>query len=142
MHPWTQQLSPDEGRECLANLQGLARELETAMNSIAMQELFLLQESIRGQQAACSQLEHLQRGRRSTLLADEAFAETCVASDLAFQIEEAIAAVLSLNERYAALLRHSGDTLRLFAGLFRNYQGPTQSASGLQANLQTWSCEI
>jgi hypothetical protein len=142
MHFLKQQLSPDEGKEYLANLQCLAGELETAMNCIARQELFPLQESIKVQQAACSRLAHIQRGRSAKLSADRALSTNCEDSDLSFQIEEAVASVLVLNKRYAALLRHSGETLRLFAGLFRSYQGSTHSTSAVQANLQTWSCEV
>jgi hypothetical protein len=142
MHPVTQQLSPDEGKEYLASLQNLAGELETAMNCIARQELSPLQESIRAQQAACSRLAHIQGGRGAKLAANKAPVANCEDSDLSFQIEEAIAAVLVLNNRYAALLRHSGETLRLFAGLFRSYQGSTKPNSGIQVGLQSWSCEV
>jgi len=142
MHPVTQQLSPDEGKEYLASLHNLAGELETAMNCIARQELSPLQESIRAQQAACSRLAHMQRGRGARLAASKALVVHCDDSDLSLQIEEAVSAVLVLNNRYAALLRHSGETLRLFAGLFRSYQGSTRPNSGTQANLQSWSCEV
>lgn len=142
MHSKTQSFSPEEGTGYLADLQCLAGELETAMNSIAGQELSPLQESIKIQEAACSRLAHMQGGRSIRLAGDTGPETSCMNSDLGFQIEEAIEAVLLLNQRYAALLKHSGETLRLFAGLFRSYQGPTVPAKGIQANLQTWSCEV
>ena len=141
MYPWTQPFSPDEGKVYLASLQSLAGELDTAMNCIATQKLSPLQESIKVQQKVCSRLAHLQRGRSMNLAGASGTMSICEDSDLAFQIEEAIAAVLLLNKRYAALLKHSGETLRLFVGLLRSYQGSTQPTSGIQANLQTWSCE-
>jgi hypothetical protein len=142
MYPWTQQFSPDEGKDYLTSLHCLAGELEKAMNCIASQELSQLQQSIKVQQAACSRLAHLQRGKSIKLAGDAAVMTLCEDSDLSFQIQEAIGAVLLLNKRYAALLKHSGETLRLFAGLFRSYQGPTQPTSGIQVSFQTWSCEV
>ena len=142
MQSWTQKLSPDEANDYLANLRGLARELEKAMDSIARQELPALQQSIQVQQTACTRLAHIQRSRSLALAGDPRLEGERVDSDLAFQISEAIAAVMVLNRRYAALLKHSGETLRLFAGLFRTYQGSTQPTSGLQGKLQTWSCEV
>lgn len=143
MQPWTQESWPDERENYLAILQGLVRELETAMKSIAMQKIIPFQESIRLQQAACSRLAQLQHSRTSKLLRkDRSSEETGCDSDLSLQIEEAIAAVLLINQQYAALLKHSGETLRLFAGLLQSYRGLKQSASGLQANLMTWSCEV
>lgn len=142
MHPRTQLFSPEEGREYLANLLALSAELEIAMHCIARQELLPLRESIRTQQAACSRLAHMQRGRSMALLCDDDQGEGSLNSDLALQVREAIAVVVLLNRRYAALLRHSGETLRLFAGLFRSYQGLTQPTSSFQVKLPTWSCEV
>jgi hypothetical protein len=142
MQSWTQQISPDNANDYLANLRDLAGELEKAMDAIAQQELPELRRSIDVQQTVCSRLAHMQRKRSLTLAGDPRSQAQRIEPDLDFQIGEAIAAVLVLNRRYAALLKHSGETLRLFAGLFRSYQGSTQPPSGMQGNLQTWSCEV
>jgi hypothetical protein len=47
-----------------------------------------------------------------------------------------------LNKRYSALLKHSGDTMRLFAGLFQSYSGPRPQAAAGRLQVNTWSCEL
>lgn len=142
MQPSTQPFLPDESTDYLVNLRGLAGDLELAMDAIAKRDLATLQQSIQSQQMTCARLAHLQHSRGVQLAGEALLPAEIADSELAFQVGEAIAAVLVLNRRYAALLKHSGETLRLFAGLFRSYQGSTQTSSGISANLQTWSCEV
>ena len=50
--------------------------------------------------------------------------------------------LVTLNKRYSALLKHSGETMRLFAGLFRCYSDMPEQGSGFRNNVHTWSCEL
>jgi hypothetical protein len=130
----------DVAREYLANLQGLTRELDQAMTAIAQRELPTLQESIRRQQARCNELTHL-RSREGFVQQLQPGAGS-IGPDLEEEIQAATQTLLMLNRQYSALLKHSGNTLRLLVGLFRSYHGPDQVNSGLNPNRQTWSCEV
>jgi hypothetical protein len=143
---WVGRLSRDEAQDCLGTLRGLASQLDSAMDAMVQRKLPLLRNSLHLQQASCARLMDLrhrsQRGPAPIADAESAFSD----SDLAAEIEAAARSLLILNDRYAALLKHSGETLRLLAGLYRSYRGPAPLASGaqanLEANLQTWSCEV
>lgn len=126
-------LGQDEAEEYLAHLQGLAVELEGAMEAIVKGELPSLRRSLHVQEATCARLEYLGRDPEAKIEQG---------SDLAAEIMRAAETLLLLNQRYSALLKHSGETLRLFAGLFRSYHSSAQFTPSVQAGLQTWSCEI
>jgi len=138
----TGKLSSDEGREYLANLRVLASELDRAMKAVVDQELPSLQDSLQRQQATCSQLSYLAQRANSRPARDPNQESAALDPDLAIEIRTAAETLIVLNKNYSALLRHSEDTLRLFAELFRCYQGSAQSSPGNQASISTWSCEL
>ncbi len=134
----------DEGHEYLANLQVLTRELDRAMKAVVDQELPSLQDSLDLQQAACAQLSFLAHCVNARAVQDIEDLDLTVAPldpDLAGEIRETAETLIILNRNYSALLRHSEDTLRLFAELFRCYQGWAQSPHGNKNAPSTWSCE-
>lgn len=134
-------LRRDEGHEYLANLQVLGRELDRAMKAVVDQELPSLQDSLYLQQAACAQLNFLAQ-RVHTRGAEQADLDAApLDPGLAAEIREAAESLVLLNRNYSALLRHSEDTLRLFAELFRCYQGWSQPSHGNKNAPSTWSCE-
>jgi hypothetical protein len=142
MQPETGHLSQDEAKEYLANLQGLAAELNRAMEAIVKRELPSFQDSLHLQQSKSARLADLRHASRLRLVPGSMPATGPVDSDLASEIQAATDTLLLLNRRYSALLKHSGDTLRLLAGLYRSYRASGQPGSGIRANLQTWSCEV
>jgi len=143
---WVGRLSRDEAKDCLANLLALASQLDGAMDAIVRRKLPLLRESLQLQQASCARLTHLRHRSKGRALAGREGESVHIDSDLAAEIAAAANSLLVLNGRYSALLKHSGETLRLLAGLYRSYTCFGQSASGMQANvpanLKTWSCEV
>jgi len=132
----------DEGREYLANLQVLARELDRAMKAVVDQELPSLQDSLHLQQTTCAQLNYLAQRVNCRAAEDLLLQAAPLDPDLAAEIRQAAETLIVLNRNYSALLRHSEDTLRLFAELFRCYQGSAQMSRRQQAGLSTWSCDL
>ncbi len=135
-------LSQSEGEQYLTNLRGLADHLQSAMDAIVQRSLASLQHSLQLQQISCGRIADL-RHRSTTRLDDPSTSETVsIDADLASEIEAATDSLLTLNRSYSALLKHSGDTLHLLAGLYRSYRGFAQQESEGRAALPTWSCEI
>jgi hypothetical protein len=58
------------------------------------------------------------------------------------QIRSASQTLQRLNQRYAALLRHSSRSVAQMASLFSSFQGKFQEASGPRLKHQTWSCQM
>ena len=132
----TNPLSQQEAEQYLGHLQALSSELETAMQGVVARQLPAFDESLQRQRATCALLTDLPRraaARRSS--GDD---EAPLDPDLASRIKEAALTLNTLNQTYSALLKHSGDTLRLFAGLCRSYSGPV----AIQPRVHTWSCEL
>lgn len=142
MQPEIGRLSQGEAVEYLANLRGLAGELNRAMEAIVMQQLPTLQNSLHLQKLQTARLADLRHAPMGRLEHDSQPVKESIDSDLALEIQAATDTLLLLNGRYAALLKHSQDTLRLLAGLYSSYGGSVQPNSGVQSSLQTWSCEI
>lgn len=138
----TSRMSQDEGQEYLANLRILASELDRAIKAVVDQELPSLQDSLQLQQATCAQLSFLAQRANNRPVQDLSRQPAALDPDLAGEIRDAAEALMMLNRNYSALLRHSEDTLRLFAELFRCYQGSAPSSPGTRASISTWSCEF
>jgi hypothetical protein len=132
-------------QDYLESLDSLARELDRAMEAIATRSLATFEDSVSRQQAVCAQLSS-ESGRsvqrRMEAAGPEAPAEGGQDAELATRIGQATATLVTLNRRYSALLKHSGDTMRLFAGLFRSYAGYAPPGSAGSSQLHTWSCEL
>ena len=139
---WVEKLSQDEAEQCLDNLQGLAGHIESAMDAIVKRRLPALQGSLYFQQATCARLADIRHRSDHGHPRDPELEMIQAESDLALEIRAAMDCLLTLNRHYSALLKHSGETLRLLAGLYGSYRGSVQQSSRIQANLQTWSCEI
>jgi hypothetical protein len=131
--------SPAE--EYLASLQTLAGELDQAMGAIVTKSLPELEESVSRQKATCARIAEISGGSTTQRLQDPA-AAVPLDEELAGRITAATATLLALNKRYSVLLQHSGDTVRLFAGLYRGYNGTLQQANAMRSNVNTWSCEL
>lgn len=136
MQPEAVRLSPTQATEYLNSLEGLAKELEAATEAIIAGALPSLEESVARQQAECSRLiawTELMAARRAHHIVPAEAAD----AELMERILTASGILLKLNRRYSALLKHSGDTLRLLSGLSRSYRGHMQASA-----LHTFSCEL
>ena len=129
--------------EYLQGLHALAAELEYAMQAIARNRIADLEDSIVNQQLLSSRLEklisELCMPRQSFDPDDQAqrdfennLGEIQIASDV----------LRKLNQRYAALLRHSGRSMALMATLYGSFTGEFKEASGPRLSHPTWSCQM
>lgn len=128
-------LTREQAEAYLNTLETLAGELETATEAIIAGALPTLEESVSRQQAECSKLiawTELVAARRAQQTSSDPIDDA-----LAERILAASNILLKLNRRYSALLKHSGDTLRVLTGVSRSYRG-----QGLPTNLHTWSCDL
>jgi len=129
-----------EAQAYLEALQALAGEIDRAMEAIVERALPKLEESTSRQLALCTRLAAypalLNRYRTGPASSPSEDVE------LEERISVATANLVSLNKRYSALLKYSGDTVRLLAGLFRTYNGSAHQAGAMSASYHTWSCEL
>jgi hypothetical protein len=130
--------------EYLDCLTALAGELDRAMHSVAENSLPTFEDSVARQTALCSRLSSLitsQTGSRATA----SFADSSD-EELSERINRATETLVTLNQRYSALLRHSGETLQMLLGLTRCYTGYTQQIGGVltsqHTTVSTWSSQV
>jgi hypothetical protein len=134
-------LTHPDAEEYLMALQTLSQELDRAMSALVAKELPIFEESVTRQLAHCVRLAEIparSRARRQS----QPDAILPVDRELAGRISAATTTLVTLNKRYAALLKHSGETMRLFAGLFRSYSDLPEQGSGICNTRRTWSCEL
>jgi len=132
----------EKAAEHLQLLRSLAAELERAMQAIARNALPDLEESVTSQQILSARLSNLADDLCAPLEANPAASQARLDEDLMRQIRAASVALQKLNQRYAALLRHSSRSVALMASLFSSFQGQFQEASGPRLKHQTWSCQV
>ncbi len=134
-------LTHPDAEEYLVALQTLSQELDRAMSAIVARELPVFEESVTRQLAHCVRLAEIP-ARAQARRGAQPDAILPVDKELASRISAATGTLVTLNKRYAALLKHSGETMRLFAGLFRSYSDHPEQGSGMRTNHHTWSCEL
>ena len=133
-------LPPEDAYAYINHLQLLTAELNNAMGALAGDRLAAFEGSVTSQEALCARLKQL-----TTLPARPGSTGSMGANEcpqLAERMSEARATLLSLHRQYVALLEHCGNSLRLFTGLYRTYQGHANSPVGPHVNRPTWSCEL
>jgi len=128
--------------EYLYVLRSLATELERAMQAIAQNRLSDLEDSVANQETLSGRLDELVRELCIPLEAGTPVFQTDTDDDRMHQILRASAALQKLNQRYAALLKHSSRSVALMASLFGSFKGQFQEASGPRLKHQTWSCQM
>ena len=135
--------------EYLQHIEALAAEIKAGMEAIGSNALSTFEQSVSKQKGLCISLSQLagqlslrqeagQGTRRDAALTRPASASDCALTE---RILVAAELLMKLNQQYAALLKHSGDSVRLFAGLCRSYTGHFQSPGEMCANRPGWSCQ-
>jgi hypothetical protein len=139
--------------EYLQHIEALTAEIKAGMDAIGSNALSSFERSVSKQQDICTSLSQLtcQMSRLSLeretgqgiRQAGALLPRPASAPDRALTNRIRIAAelLLDLNRQYAALLKHSGESVRLFAGLCRSYTGHFQSPAEIGANRPGWSCQ-
>jgi hypothetical protein len=128
-------LTASQAQAYLHLIEAFAGELEIATGAIIAGMLPTLEESVARQQNECAKLiawTELMAARRS-----QEDVPAPLDTELADRVLAASNILLKLNRRYSALLKHSGETLRLLAGLSPSYHGQMDSSK-----LHTWSCDL
>ena len=147
--PLVQGAQEEETLAFVEQLEGLGAEIRTAMEAIAGNRLAAFEQSVSRQEFLCGRLRELAaqlgspssalRSATAILRADRAPANGSSADrELATRVRSTGATLQALNLQYAALLRHSGQSMQMMATLTNNY---TQRQAGSRAKHQTWSCE-
>jgi len=132
----------EKAAEYLQSLRSLTVELERAMQAIARNSLPGLEDSIANQQVLSARLSKLADDLCVPLEANPAIAQSSSDGPLMHQIRAASLSLQRLNQRYAALIRHSSRSVAMMASLFGSFNGQFQEASGPRLKHQTWSCQM
>jgi hypothetical protein len=124
--------------EYLQDIEALTAEIKAGMEAVGADALSSFEESISKQQELCTSLSRL-TGQLSAEQGIDPRPAGSYDQALAARIRVAVELLLALNEQYAALLRHSGESVRLFAGLCQSYTGPFQPIDTGAAHRPGWS---
>ena len=121
---------------CLVQMKALGRELQAAIGFIERNLMVELEQSVATQRDCSTALVAIvTRIMQSSQLIEKQPA-------MASRLRQAANRVLRLNEQYAALLEHSGRSMRMLQMLYQSGSGlaaeKAQSSIGLPNN---WSCK-
>jgi len=126
----------------LQQLQTLAGEIRIAMNAIASNTLYALEESVARQELICATLAAMTKAMGDGLRSPEQNIMHCLDDSVEFKIITTSATIRTLNLQYALLLKHSGRSINLLASLCRSHSGQIREDRGRRLKRQTWSCEM
>jgi hypothetical protein len=126
----------------LQQMQALGREISISMDAIGANALPTLQESIAKQEMLCASLACMANEVSEGFRTSEPPSFSGIDSAVERKIGAARKALLDLNLKYAALLKHSGRTIALLSTLCKSHTGQFQEARGPRLKYQTWSCEM
>lgn len=138
----TKSSSRPEEEEYLSAVEDLTLELHRAVKALAAGALLDLEASLARQRVGCAHLAGLRS--RHVLLAAHPDTTTLSGTDpvMASRISTATVALEATTRRYAMLLKHFGETARIFAGIFRSYGDSAAGGVCLQKSPRSWSCEL
>lgn len=123
-------------------LEELTLELKRASIAVTTGALSDFEHSLVRQRISCTRLTELAL-QHSATAADPTFVLSAFADPmLADRMKAAIAALGTGLRCYALLLKHFGETARIFAGVFRIYGGSAGGGLGLHTIPGSWSCEL
>ena len=130
----------------LQHVEALTEEIRAGMDAMGNNALPLFQQSVSRQQEICTSLSRLNgqmRLEKAMIASDGLVPEAAGESDqaLAARILMASASLRELNKRYTALLKHSEESVRLFAGLCRSYTEHFERSAALSTSRPGWSSE-
>ena len=134
--------------EYLHTVEALTQEIQAGMTAVGANAINLLVASIARQQELCTGLCQLSAERKlhqehegSSPFTIDGGLRSPQDYALAERIRTATSSLRSLNDRYAALLKHSGESIRLFAGLCQSYQSLQEPSLAESAIPGRWSCK-
>lgn len=138
MEQSTDQSAASDGKAYLAAVEELTMELQRAIAAVAQGALSEFEDSVVRQRIGCMRVAEL-----ASLHAGMAAPSSDGDSSLLVQrTREATSHLKEVTHYYAMLLKHFGDTTRLFAGMFRTYDVPAKKTFHVPRSQSTWSCEL
>jgi len=126
----------------LRQLDGLASEIDVAMEAIATNALANLQVSIAKQEMLCDSLAMMASAVANGLPLSETRLPLYADDFIEGKISATIGKIRDLNLQYASLLKHSGRSIAILASLCRSHTGRFDDVVGTNWKRQTWSCEV
>jgi hypothetical protein len=131
--------------EYLRQIEALTAEIEAAMEAVGVNAMAAFAQSVSTQEELCAGLRRL-AGHMGTESAqtDEGgarFRQTdSTGLSLARRIQLASQSLQAVSVTYAALLKHCGDSTRLFIGLCGTYTEHHQGSSAAGTERPKWFC--
>ena len=126
---------------CLEQMDALAQELGKAMSAIAANSPASLEQSIQLQHGRVNSVTAaLDTVRKSGEMPGSSSAAHPSAMNLDSRISKAARKLWSLNEQYAALLEHSGRSMRMLKALYGHASVPPNERPSV-GQYRTWSWE-
>lgn len=126
----------------LAAVEELTLELQQAITALTTGALSDFETSVVRQQTVCARLAKLTPSKPGKVGIRAGVIPACSDPLLASRIQIAVSALSAANLRYSRLVKHFGETTRVFAGMFRPYGGPAKAGSYLQRSQSAWSCVL
>jgi len=131
--------------EYVLQLEALAAELQLGMDAFGEDDVSGFEESIAKQQVICASLVRLMAEIKVGQEAagepsGERRAESGVDRDLTRRMRRAAESLQARQRTFIALLKHAGDSTRMFEGLCRSYTGPIDQSTGTSLRRTSWSC--
>ena len=134
MQQITKPVSPSDHEAYLEALEELTLELKRASTAVITGALSDFENSLARQQISYKRLAELAKPH-STMAA-------AAVPVLATRFRAAVADLDHELRCYSMLLKHFGETSRIFAGMFRSYGSSARIGSPFPKSQSAWSCEL
>ena len=134
MQQITKPPSPSDQEVYLEALEELTIELKRASNAVKIGALSDFENSLARQRIGYKRLVEL--------AAPHSAMAAAAVPVLATRFRAAVADLEHELRYYSMLLKHFGETSRVFAGIFRSYGGSARFGSPFPKSQSAWSCEL
>lgn len=133
---------PRDNEEYLEAVESLTAELERAMTAMVTGAVADFEGSLLRQHNLTMRLVGLRSPQLREAGDGGRVAAISHAPLLTERIKAAVSNLLTVTRQYSMLLKHFGQTARLFAGMFRSYGGASGIDLHRRRSRDTWSCEL
>lgn len=138
----TEPFSPIDNGAYLSALEELTLELKRAITAVTTGALSDFEHSLVRQQISCMRLAELTIGHPAAATDPASTLSAFADSLLTNRIKAAVVALDTVLRSYSTLLKHFGETARIFAGVFRTYGDSAGIGFCRQKSQGAWSCEL
>ena len=137
-----QQTTPQDHEQYLEAVESLTAELKCAMAAMVtgavadFEGSLLRQQSLTVSLVASRSTQGYETGEDGRITA---LSHTSLQRE---RLQAAVSNLVTVTRQYSMLLKHFGQTARLFAGMFRSYGGASAIDLHHRRSRNTWSCEL